>query len=103
MSNLAVSGWEYLVNAPDGFWCVQLRSKEAGELSSRGERLGQSLYPAPAERPGRAGLLTHAPLRAERKGLLPAPCPSASSGDHSDCIVGLRPPCDGALLISIVL
>ncbi|MEY3221243.1 MAG: hypothetical protein RLZZ203_99 [Cyanobacteriota bacterium] len=50
MSNLAVSGWEYLVNAPDGFWCVQLRSKEAGELSSRGERLGQNLYPAPAER-----------------------------------------------------
>lgn len=31
MSNLAVSGWEYLVNALDGFWCVRLQSKEAGE------------------------------------------------------------------------
>jgi hypothetical protein len=26
MSNLAVAGWEYLVNALDGFWCVQLRA-----------------------------------------------------------------------------
>ncbi len=109
MSNLAIAkrsvgiaGWEYLVNALDGFWCVQLRSKEAGD---QGGETGTKLVPRPSHAPwkGGASYPCSATLVAERKGLLPAPCPSASSGDHSDCIVGLRPPCDGALFISIVL
>ena len=80
MSNLAVAGWKYLVNALDGFWCVQLRSKEAGGAWT----------PPQFKRPGGATYPYFADLHAttqQQKGLLPLlESPSASSGDHSDCI-----------------
>jgi hypothetical protein len=74
--------------------CSYGQKKQGGET-------GTKLVPRPSRASWKGGASYPCSASRREEGL--APCPSASSGDHSDCIVGLRPPCDGALFISIVL